>query len=54
MPGSRRNPQFDGEALSARLGEAGIGYVHLPELGGLRKPRPDSPDAAWRNMASKR
>lgn len=51
MPGSRRNPQFDGEALSARLGEAGIGYVHLPELGGLRKSRPDSPNAAWRNMS---
>ena len=30
MPGSRHNPQFNRDALSNALHEAGIGYVHLP------------------------
>jgi uncharacterized protein (DUF488 family) len=29
--------------------DAGLCYLHLPALGGLRKPRPDSPNAGWRN-----
>ena len=29
--------------------EAGLDYLHAPELGGLRKPRPDSANGAWRN-----
>ncbi len=48
-PGSRRYPHFNREALSAALGDAGITYVHFPELGGRRQPRPDSPNTAWRN-----
>jgi uncharacterized protein (DUF488 family) len=36
MPGSRHNPQFNLESLSQSLPEAGIGYVHLPGLGGRR------------------
>lgn len=51
MPGSRRNPQFGGEAISASLADSGIGYLHLPGLGGLRTPLPDSPNAAWRNRS---
>lgn len=51
MPGSRRHPQFDREALSPTLAEAGIGYLHLPGLGGRRSPQPDSPNAAWRNAS---
>lgn len=51
MPGSRRHPQFDREALSTTLAEAGIGYLHLPGLGGRRSPQPDSPNAAWRNAS---
>ncbi len=50
-PRSRRNPQFDAEALAAALGEAGIGYAHLKALGGRRGPAKDaahSPNAAWR------
>src|SRR5581483_2621247 len=35
MPRSRRNPQFNRDALPASLREAGIGYVDLPGLGGL-------------------
>ena len=49
VPRSRRNPQFSRENLPASLAAAGIGYIHLPELGGLRKPRPDSINSAWRN-----
>jgi len=42
MPRSRRNPQYDSGALAAALHQAGIGYRHLPGLGGMRKPRPGS------------
>ena len=49
IPKSRRHPHFAGEALSARLKEEGIEYRHFAMLGGLRKPRPDSPNSAWRN-----
>ena len=47
IPRSRRNPQYDGPALEAALGEAGIAYAHLPKVGGLRKPRHDSTNDAW-------
>ncbi|HET7855157.1 MAG TPA: DUF488 domain-containing protein [Gaiellaceae bacterium] len=36
FPGSRRNPQFNQEALSRRLDDAGIAYRHAVELGGRR------------------
>jgi uncharacterized protein (DUF488 family) len=49
LPGSRRFPQFNREALGESLRSAGIGYRHIPGLGGLRKPRKDSPNGAWRN-----
>jgi uncharacterized protein (DUF488 family) len=48
-PGSRRMPHFRKAALAEELAPLGIGYVHLPELGGLRRPRPDSPNTGWRN-----
>ena len=51
LPGSKRYPQFNKAALSEALGEANIGYEHFPELGGRRKPRPDSRNTAWRNEA---
>jgi uncharacterized protein (DUF488 family) len=47
-PRSRRNPQFNTEALAAALPGRGNAYVRLPELGGWRKPAPDSPNTAWR------
>ena len=50
-PGSRHNPQYGAAALTASLAEAGIGYTHIKALGGLRKPRPDSPNMAWRNKS---
>ncbi len=51
VPRSRHNPQFNADALAASLGGAGIAYVHLPGLGGLRHPRPDSINTAWRNRS---
>jgi uncharacterized protein (DUF488 family) len=48
VPRSRRHPQFSRESLERTLPDAGIEYRHLPGLGGLRKPRPDSRNAAWR------
>jgi uncharacterized protein (DUF488 family) len=51
IPRSRRNPQFDQAALGQALRRAGIGYLHLPSLGGLRHPRKDSPNAAWQNAS---
>jgi uncharacterized protein (DUF488 family) len=49
IPRSRRNPQFSQEALERSLPKAGIRYVHLSRLGGLRRARKDSPNAGWRN-----
>lgn len=49
VPKSRRHPQFAREALARTLPQAGIAYRHFPGLGGLRKPRGDSPNTAWRN-----
>lgn len=49
FPGSRRYPHFNQEALCNTLRDAGIDYHHLPNLGGRRKPRPDSKNTAWRN-----
>ncbi|MCL4502758.1 MAG: DUF488 domain-containing protein [Deltaproteobacteria bacterium] len=49
VPRSRHNPQFNKETLPQALAEAGIGYVHLPGLGGLRHPLKDSPNMGWRN-----
>jgi uncharacterized protein (DUF488 family) len=51
VPKSRHNPQFGSAALAASLQAAGIGYTHEGALGGLRKPRPDSPNAGWRNLS---
>jgi uncharacterized protein (DUF488 family) len=51
IPRSRRHPQFGREALESRLNEKGIEYRHFAELGGLRKPRRESPNGAWRNAA---
>jgi uncharacterized protein (DUF488 family) len=39
-PASRRNPQFNRDALAAALAEAGIEYRHAVELGGRRSNEP--------------
>jgi uncharacterized protein (DUF488 family) len=40
FPSSRRNPQFNRDALAATLADAGVGYVHAEELGGRRSGEP--------------
>ncbi|MGZ8235315.1 DUF488 domain-containing protein, partial [Methylobacter tundripaludum] len=35
VPRSRHNPQFDEASLPGSLKEAGLGYVHMPGMGGL-------------------
>ena len=47
VPRSRHNPQFNRETLPLELNEARIGYIHFPELGGWRRPRPDSVNLGW-------
>jgi uncharacterized protein (DUF488 family) len=49
VPKSRHNPQFNTENLPAPLHQAGIGYLHMPGLGGLRHARKDSINTGWRN-----
>jgi uncharacterized protein (DUF488 family) len=49
MPRSRRHPQFNIDTLGERLKLAGITYLHMPGLGGLRRGRADSVNTAWRN-----
>jgi uncharacterized protein (DUF488 family) len=51
FPGSRRYPQFNKQQLAASLPANGIAYFHLPELGGRRRARKDSPNTAWKNEA---
>lgn len=51
IPRSRHNPQFNEDVLADSLAAAGIEYVHMRELGGLRHARKDSPNAGWRNAS---
>ena len=51
LPGSKRYPQFNKKALAESLNAHGIRYEHFPELGGRRKPKPDSRNTAWRNAS---
>jgi len=50
-PGSRRWPHFARDPLALALERRGLLYVGLPELGGRRTPRVDSPNTAWRSAA---
>jgi uncharacterized protein (DUF488 family) len=50
-PGSKKYPQFNTSALETYLPASGIRYMPEEELGGRRKPRPDSHNTAWRNEA---
>jgi len=51
LPGSKRYPQFNKDALAESLKARGIRYEHFPELGGRRKPNADSRNTAWRNAS---
>jgi len=45
-PYSRREPQFNREALATALVGTGVQYLHLETLGGMREPHPASPHVA--------
>lgn len=49
VPRSRHNPQFNKETLPASLKALGLRYIHMPEIGGLRRPSRDSVNLAWTN-----
>jgi uncharacterized protein (DUF488 family) len=51
FPGSKRQPQYAQAALSTSLAKSNVAYRWLPALGGRRRPRPDSPNTAWRNVS---
>jgi uncharacterized protein (DUF488 family) len=51
VPKSRHNPQFSRDVLGPYLRNRRIAYRHAAALGGLRKPRKDSPNAGWRNAS---
>jgi uncharacterized protein (DUF488 family) len=54
IPRSRTNPQFNADAIGPALAQAGIRYVRLPALGGLRgKLRGGGPsaNAAWEHAS---
>jgi uncharacterized protein (DUF488 family) len=47
-PYSRRHPHFNRETLAATLAQIGIGYRHMPSLGGMRRPLPVSLNDGWK------
>ena len=51
VPRSWHNPQFNKASLPRSLKKAGLGYVHLPGLGGLRHAKRDSSNVGWRNAS---
>lgn len=54
LPGSRRHPQFDEDALRQSLDEAGIGFDRIVELTGRRpvsKEVPFETNAFWQNRS---
>ena len=51
VPRSRYNPQYNTDMLAQSSHNAELRYRHLPELGGLRKPKNDSVNDGWRNAS---
>lgn len=51
VPRSRHNPQFNKTSLPGSLKKAGLGYLHMPGLGGLRHAQRDSINVGWRNAS---
>jgi uncharacterized protein (DUF488 family) len=49
VPRSRKNPQFNADALPRALEPHGIEYAHVKRLGGLRHAHKDSKNTGWRN-----
>ena len=51
IPASRRMPHFAKPALEVSMPQNSIGYLHMPELGGLRRAVPESINVGWRDLA---
>jgi uncharacterized protein (DUF488 family) len=54
LPGSNRHPQFNADALSRSLDDAGVGYTRIEELTGRRgrdKEVPFDVNGFWRNRS---
>lgn len=51
IPRSRHNPQYDTEVLAAHLKKAKLTYLHMPQLGGLKKAKKDSVNVGWKNAS---
>lgn len=51
IPASRRHPQFAQKNLAKELAAEGMYYVHMKDLGGLRRPAKDSRNSGWRNAS---
>lgn len=51
IPYSGHNPQFNKEELAESLKSAGIRYIHMKELGGLRRSEKDSVNLGWKNAS---
>ena len=51
IPRSRHNPQFNRDRIASALQRAGIRYVHMKALGGLRHPRSNSINTGWHNAS---
>ena len=51
VPRSRHNPQFYLDTLPVELAANGIGYEHVPGLGGFRRTHPGSLNTGWRNLS---
>jgi uncharacterized protein (DUF488 family) len=51
VPASRRMPHFGRASLQDSMPAHGIEYIHVPQLGGLRKAEPESINSGWRNVS---
>ena len=49
IPKSRHRPEFNIDSLPTGLEAAGISYIHMKGLGGLRKPLVNSVNSGWIN-----
>jgi hypothetical protein len=51
VPRSQHNPQFNRDTLPTSLRAAGVDYLHMPDLGGLRRPTLHSLNPGWKNAS---
>jgi uncharacterized protein (DUF488 family) len=51
VPRSRHNPQFNADTLAESMKHAGLDYLRMPALGGLRNALKDSINDGWRNAS---